>query len=248
MNGYLLSAIAVLGLGCLSSASAQTVQVNQQNRTIEIAATSSIQVTADRVIITAGYRNYGPTHDAAFAQNARVAAQILKAWTDAGLVQKEIATNALTSRLMSENELRDLSPEDRKQMQYEVNQSWKITEKVDIAEKLLDIAVDAGANYVGSPEWELADPNAVETQAYAAALEKARALGDQMAKSFGAKTGVLLYAGNEARPSQFFGAGEGGGVGGGLFLRKNPTARPDTKLLPQKIEKTGYVRAIFALE
>jgi uncharacterized protein len=248
MNRYLLSAIAVLGLGCLYSASAQTVQVNQQNRTIEIAATSSIQVTADRVTITAGYRNYGPTHDAAFAENARVAAQILKAWTDAGLVQKEIATNALTSRLLSENELRDSSPEDRKQTQYEVNQSWKITEKVDIAEKLLDTAVDAGANYVGSPEWELADPNAAETQAYAAALEKARALGDQMAKSFGAKTGVLLYASNEARPSQFFGAGEGGGVGGGFFLRKNPTARPDTKLLPPKIEKTGYVRAIFALE
>ena len=86
-----------------------------------------------------------------------------------------------------------------------------------------------------------------ETQAYASALEKARALADQVAKSFGAKTGALLYASNEARPSQFFGAGEGGGVGGGIF-RKDRSARPDTKLLPQKIEKSGYVRAIFALE
>jgi len=121
MNKYLLSAIAVLGIGCLSGASAQEVQVNPQNRTIEIAATSSIQVTADRVTITAGYRDYGPTHDAAFAENARVAAQILKAWTDAGLAQGEISTNALTSRFVPENELRDLSPEDRKQMRYEVN-------------------------------------------------------------------------------------------------------------------------------
>jgi hypothetical protein len=136
-------------LACPAMATAQTVQVNQQNRTIEIAATSSIQVTADFVTITLGYHNYGPTHDAAFADNARIAAQILKAWTGAGLSQKEIATSALTSRFTSEIELRGMSPDDRKQKVYEVDQSWKITQKIDIAEKLLDVAVDAGANYVG---------------------------------------------------------------------------------------------------
>jgi uncharacterized protein YggE len=238
----------VVLLACPAIGRAQTVQVNQENRTIEIAATASIEISADRVTITAGYRNYGPTHDAAFAENARIAAQILKAWTDAGLPQKDIATNALSSRLTSDIELRDMSPEERKQKEYEVDQSWRITQKIDAAEKLLDIAVDAGANYVGDPIWELADPDTAETQAYASALEKARAIADQMAKSFGAKTGALLYASNEARPSQF-GGGIVGGVGGGAFwARKDRTARPDTKLLPQKIEKTGYVRAIFALE
>jgi uncharacterized protein len=153
------------------------------------------------VTITAGYRNCGPTHDAAFAENARIAAQILKAWTAAGVSQKDIATSALSSRRTSEMELRDMSPEERKQKEYEVDQSWRITQKIDVAEKLLDIAVDAGANYVGEPQWELSDPNAAETQAYASALEKARATAEQMAKSFGAKTGALLYASNEARPS-----------------------------------------------
>jgi uncharacterized protein len=249
MNKFILSALATLGFGCCFCASAQTVQVNQQNRTIEIATTSAIEVTADRVTITAGYHNYGPTHDAAFADNARVAAKILKAWTDAGLPEKEIVTNALSSRLIPDNELRNLTPEERKDKQYEVDQSWKITEKIDVAQKLLDIGVDAGANYVGSPNWELADPNTVETQAYASALEKAHAIAEQMAKSFGAKAGALLYASNEARPSQYYG-GVGGGVGGGTFslASQGRIARPDTKLLPQKIEKTGYVRAIFALE
>src|SRR5580658_7152624 len=102
MNKNLFAALAILAIGCLASASAQTVQVNQQNRTIEIAATSSIQVTADRVTISAGYHNYGPTHDAAFAENARIAAHILKALTDAGIAQREIVTNTLTSRLVSE--------------------------------------------------------------------------------------------------------------------------------------------------
>lgn len=241
-----IGALTILVLGCFVGASAQTVQVNQQNRTIEIAATSSIQVTADRVTITVGYHNYGPTHDAAFANNAKIAAQILKAWNAAGLSEKEIATNGLASHHTSEGELRDLPPAEREQKEFSVDQSWKITQKTDAAEKLLDIAVDAGANYVGSPEWELADSDAAEMRAYASALEKARALADQVAKSFGAKTGALLYASNESRPSAF---GIGGGVGGGMFSARNDgNARPDTKLLPQKIEKTGYVRAIFALE
>jgi uncharacterized protein len=245
MKKDVLGALVILAIGCFSSASAQTVQVNQQNRTIEIAATSSIHVTADRVTIIAGYHNYGPTHDTAFAENARIAAQILQAWKDAGLSEKEVGTNSLTSRLTPENELQDLPATDRKQKEFEVDQSWKITQKTDFAEKLLDIAVAAGANYVGSPEWELTDPDAAETQAYASALEKARALADQVAKSFGAKTGALLYASNEARPWQFY----GGGSGGGMFSARaaRPT-RPDTKLLPQKIEKSAYVRAIFALE
>ncbi len=249
MNKNLLPALAILAIGCFASASAQTVQVNQQNRTIEIAAASSIQVTADRVTIIAGYRNYGPTHDAAFAENAKIAAQILKAWKGAGLSEREIATNALRSRLISGNELRELPAEDRAQMQFEIDQSWKITQKTDVAEKLLDIAVDAGANYIGAPQWELTDPDAAETQAYASALEKARTIADQMAKSFGAKTGALLYASNEARPAQFSSYGVGGGAFAESFwARKNRDARPDTQLLPQKIEKSGYVRAIFALE
>src|SRR5271154_752710 len=229
-------------LVCPTIAKAQTVQVNQQNRTIEIAATSSIQITADRVTITAGYHNYGPTHEAAFADNSRIAAQILKAWTDAGVPQKSISTNALNSKATSEDDLKDMTSADRKQKQYEVDQSWKITEKVEVAEKLLDIAVDAGANDVDDPEWDLADPDAAEVQAYASALEKARAIADRMAKSFGAKTGALLYASNESRPAQFSSYGVGAGVGGGMFLARNDhTTRPDTKLLPQKIEKSGYV-------
>jgi len=233
-------------LVCPTIAKAQTVQVNQQNRTIEIAATSSIQITADRVTITAGYHNYGPTHEAAFADNSRIAAQILKAWTDAGVPQKSISTNALNSKATSEDDLKDMTSADRKQKQYEVDQSWKITEKVEVAEKLLDIAVDAGANDVDDPEWDLADPDAAEAQAYASALEKARAIADRMAKSFGAKTGALLYASNESRVSHFLTTLNTEATT--VISKKNRTVRPDTKLLPQKIERTGYVRAIFALE
>jgi uncharacterized protein YggE len=227
-------------------AKAQTVKVDQQNRTIEISAESSIQVVADRVTITIGYRNYGPTHDEAFANNSRIADRILSSWKRAGVVEKNIATSALTSRAtIPEPDWKQLTPAERKQRQYEVFQSWTISESPGAAEKLLDLAVDAGANEVGMPEWALADSDSTESQAYASALLKAHAIADQMAKSFGGKVGALLYASNEQRATDL--AGAGGGTGGGV-VRLSAKSRPETKLLPQKIEKTGYVRAIFALE
>lgn len=237
--------LAVILLVCPIVSKAQSVQVNQQNRTIEIAASSSIEVTADRVTVSAGYHNFGATHDTAYAENARIAAKILKAWEDAGIARKDISTNLLASHQTSADDLKDMSPSDRKQHQYEVDQSWEITQTVEVAEKFLDIAVDSGANEVGEPDWDLADPDAAEGQAYASALEKARTVADQMAKSFGAKTGALLYASNESRPSRFVTVN---GEAATVISRKNRASRPDTKLLPQKIEKTGYVRAIFVLE
>lgn len=231
-----------------SSAHTQSVKVDTQNRMIEIVAESSITVTADRVAITVGYRNYGPTHDEAFAENARVAARIFQDWKDAGVPEQAISTQDLTSKLTPEDEMRQLMPAERKEKKYQVAQSWRITEDPQKAEKLLDIAVDAGANEVGSPGWTLADSSVAEAQAYTAALGQAHAIADQLAKSFGGKVGALLYASNQARPVDFgMAGGTAGGVLGGV-IGSPAKSRPDTKLLPQKIETSGYVRAIFALE
>jgi uncharacterized protein len=147
---------------------------------------------------------------------------------------------------MSESEWKELTPAERKQRQYEVFQSWTISEAPETAEKLLDIAVDAGANEVGAPQWALADSDATESQAYASALIKAHTIADQMAKSFGGKVGALLYASNEQRQMGSLGGAAGGIVGG--IAGRTAKNRPETKLLPQKVEKSGYVRAIFALE
>ena len=212
MSRLPIASVILAVLVCSSVGKAQSVQVSPQNRTIEIAANSSIEVTADQVTITVGYHNYGSTHDAAFAE---------------------------------EEDLKNMTPAERREKQFEVDQSWRVTQNIEVAAKLLDIAVNSGANDVSDPEWSLADPDAADARAYASALEKARATAEQMAKSFGGKVGALLYASNESKPSHFTSM-ETVEVTG--VVEKNHSARPDTKLLPQKIEKTGYVRAIFALE
>lgn len=234
----------------VSVAEAQSVEVNRQNRTIELTVQNSVEVEADMATITVGYHNWGPTHDVAYQENMRFADQILKAWTDAGVSQKDISTQELSSDHVQDDELNAMDPSERKQRQYEAMQSWKIVATPDVAQKLLDIAVSAGANYVGDPQWELSDPNAAEAKAYSAALEQAHTIADQMAKSFGAKVGSLLYATNQTRVAtqlSFLGSSTLNTSTASVGTRKWPPLHP-VKLLPQQLEKSATVRAIFALE
>ncbi len=223
-------------------------KVNQQNRTIEISASSSIKITADRVTIVVGFHNYGPSHEAAFDQNSRVAAQILKAWKDAGVSEKKIATKLF--ELPDRHSRDDLEGHDTGGT--ESKSSMKFfspgeSRKPRTLRKSSSILLSMPApTTLVRPEWALADAGTTESQAYASALMKAHAIADQMAKSFGGKVGSLLYASNEQRQMGVLG-GVAGGMAGGV-IRRSVNARPETKLLPQKIEKTGYVRAIFALE
>lgn len=243
--------LAALGIVLLLSGSvlrAQTIQVDSHNRTIELTAQSSIEVEADLVSITVGYHNFSPTHDAAYADNLRVADQILKAWNDAGLPLNAVSTQSLSLTSVSEDDLKEMAPADRKQKQFEATQSWTVSARTEVAQKLLDIAVAAGANNISDPQWQLSDPDAAEGRAYALALSKAHDIAEQMAKSFGAKVGALLYASNQSRAilAMNYLATVNTSV---ATVGKRPVPPPHpVKLLPQKIEKSVFVRAIFALE
>jgi uncharacterized protein YggE len=229
-----------------SRTSAQTVQVSAQNRTIELSTESSIEVQADLVSITVGYENYGPTHEVAYNENVRAASQILKAWAGAGIPENQISTQSLSLVHVPGNDLKEVPIAERKQKQYEATQSWTIVAKPEIAQRLLDIAVNAGANNIGEPEWKLSDPDAAEAKAYASALGKARSVAEQMAKSFGTSVGALLYASNQGRTLPFLSTVNT--TTSGLEVRGVPPPPPHpVKLLPQKIEKKALVRAIFAL-
>ena len=183
-------ALTVLALLATGTAHGQTVQVNPQNRTIELTAQSSIEIEADLVSVTVGYHNYGTTHEATYNENLRVADEILKSWMDAGLATVDVSTHSLTLSRVSDDDLKNTDASERKQKQFEATQSWTVTQKVAVAQKLLDIAVAAGANEVGDPEWKLSDPDMAEGRAYASALEKAHGIAEEMAHSFGAKVGT----------------------------------------------------------
>ena len=60
------------------------------------------------------------------------------------------------------------------QLKYTASEKWQIRSKAAEAQKVVDIAVAAGANQIEQVDWSVADDKQLETKAYAAALKRAR--------------------------------------------------------------------------
>ncbi len=243
-NPFILAAVLVIGQ---VAAVAQNIQVDKQNKTIAVTAEESVSVDAEIAILRIGCSNYGPTKDAAFKENARISNAITQAFLDAKIPKQAIETEQLRLEHVEPSE--SWTPEMKNQRQFEAQQSWKITVKASDAQSVVSLAMQNGANNISGADWDVADPLQLQAKASGAALVKARAIAEQMAKGLGAKLGDLIYASNAAplaRPRFMPGIvqGYGGGAGGGRF----PDQTFSVTLFPQKVKQDATVYAVFAIE
>jgi len=237
---YCLSALVVLASACLLFA--QDIQVNRQNKTIAVTAEDSVTADAEIAVLEIGYHNYGLTQDNAFYENVRVADQITKAFLDAKIPKANIETEKL--RLSRTQIDVTWTPEIKKERQFTAEQSWHVTVSASQAHAVVDLAVKSGANELEDVEWNVADPVALQAKAGSAALAKARAVADQMAKGLGTKLGELIYASNRAPVANEFDRLE-------QFARLQappPPPPPTLTLFPQKVKSEATVYAVFSIE
>ena len=239
--GLSVSLFILLAFVVLLPAMAQEIQVSRQNKTIAVTAEESITADAEVAVVNIGYHNYGPTQDAAFQNNVRVSNEITKALLDAGIPKANIETQNLhLTRIEPEEKW---TSEIKKERQFKAHQSWEINVSASQAQTIVDLAVKTGANEVENVQWNIADPLSLQAKASGAALTKARAIADQMAKGLGAKLGELVYASNN----------DSGEKLRNLMLRvPSPwltmMEKPQLSLFPQKIKSTATVYAVFAIE
>ncbi|MGH9700662.1 MAG: SIMPL domain-containing protein [Candidatus Acidiferrales bacterium] len=246
----------LLGLGLAASlflaapAFSQTVEVSRQNRTIEVVVTQTVQVPADIAEITLGCVTYGETHNQAYQANLAIADKVVKALLTAGVKKADIESSMELSEA-NPGDNADQTVSVKKTRQFKAHQSWTIRAASARAQKLIDIAVQAGANGVENVNWEVADTDGLEAKARAAAMEKARKTAGDIAQSAGGKLGELLYASNTMSALMSLIAGrtvetesaEIGNTGNGF-----PTPAFSLQLFPQKVESRATVRTIFALD
>jgi uncharacterized protein len=238
------SALFALNFAALAAASsAQTIQVNKENRTIAITATDKVTAIADRATVHIGFIAYGPDSNTAYANGSKVSNAIVKALTASGVAKEAIQSETQQLQPVQNYQLDKLTEAQKAQRQFQVSQSWTVKTEADAAAKLLDTAVKAGANQSGQIEWGFKDESAPEAQAAAKALKRARAQADQMAAGLNAKLGSLLYASNEVqappRPVMYARAAA------------SPMAMDKVEPLainPREIEKSATVYAVFAIE
>ena len=249
------AAFGVSTLACLlvvPAAYSQTIEVNRQNRTIEVIATESARVDPDVANVTVGCLAYGQTHDQAYQANLAIADKIIKALLGAGISKDQIESSSIELSETNSGDLSDQPTAVKKVRQFKAHQSWRVRVAAAEAQKLIDTAVQAGANGVEEVSWDVTDPEALEGKARGAALEKARTTAAELVKTAGGKLGDLLYASNSLNGILGLLTGNRtvntataslGSAGNGF-----PTPVFSLQLFPEKITRQATVRAIFALD
>jgi uncharacterized protein len=236
-------ALAVL-LG-VAAASAQTIQVDKNNRTIAVTANDKASAEADTAIMTVGFQIYAPDAATAYGQGSTLSNAILDALQKAGVADKAIESQDQKLNYTEFPENDKSTPEQRAQKAFTLSQSWTVRCAAADAAKALHVAIEAGANQSGNIDWDLKDRDALEAQAAEKALVHARAIAAQMAAGLGGHLGALIYASNQT-PVQRFVAG----VNSEAVMVSAPPAPPTPPLTirPQQVEESATVYAVFAIE
>jgi uncharacterized protein YggE len=238
---FRLAALAVFN--ATLAISAQTIQVNKENRTIAVTATDKVTVLADTATVHIGFIVYGPDSDWAYATGSRLSNAIIKALTDAEIPADAIESENQNISPVQDYQIEKLTPAEKSQRRFQVTQSWTVRTAADNAAQVLDLAVKAGANQSGQIEWSFKDEHAPETEAAAKALKGARAQAGQMATSLNAKLGVLLFASNQTQAEPIRPLMRSLATEHGVVDKVQPLA-----ISPRQIEKSATVYAVFAIE
>lgn len=237
---YLVLAAALLVAYAAIPSTAQTIQVSKENRTIAVTATDKATAMADTATVHVGFIDYGPDSASAYATGSRISNAIMDALTGAGIPKDSIESENQNVSPVQPYQVEKLSSAERAQRQFQVTQSWTVRVPANDAAKTLDLAVKAGANQSGQIDWSLKNEDALQAEAAAKALKRARAQAEQMAQSLNAKLGALLYASNqvEAVPVRPL-----------MMSAMAKAAEPAPLAInPRQIEKTATVYAVFAIE
>ena len=239
--------VAVAVFSCVTSA--QTIQINRENKTIAISTTDEATATADIAAITIGFEIFGPDSQSTYADAGKLSQAILKALRNAGVEDKSIESSEQGLKRNTNFDQKD-SPEQRLKKQFVFRQSWEVSATPQTAAGVIRAAIAAGANKSGAIDWRLADRKALQAKAAQAALVKARAVASQMAEGLHVKLGDLIYASNETPNTRIYFARpvQSEMMNDQLTSAAKIPAPPPLEIRPQTIREEATVYAVFAIE
>lgn len=221
------------------------IQINKDNRTISISTDATASAPAEVANIQIGFTVYAPDEKSAYAEGSERSNAIAKALTDVGVEKQDIQSENQAVAPVPPFDHNNLPDKEKLQRQFKVTQSWTVKSSADSAAKILNVAVLAGANESGAIDWSVKDPDALQAQAAANALTRAKSIASSMASGLGVKLGPLVFASNQAPPSGNTGAG---GYMGSVQVKAYATAAKPLAISPKKVEKYATVYAVFTIE
>lgn len=244
-----LFACLAVGIVMTGLAPAQSIQINQNNKTIAISTTDEATATADVAAITIGFEVYGPDAKLVYADGGQLSHAILDALHNAGVGDKAIESSA--QGVERNTDFPDkATADDRQKRQFVFRQSWEVTASPQSAGEVIRFAVAAGANQSGAIEWRLSDRKSLQAKAAENALVKAREVATRMADGLRVKLGELIYASNETPNANLYFRSALQQVTANTMTAavSNVVIAPTLEIRPQTVREEATVYAVFAIE
>ena len=243
LNLFVPAVLAAVAL----TAPAQTIQVNQNNRTIAVTVTDKATAQADIATVHIGFEVYAPDANATYAASSQISNAIIDALHKSGVPDNAIESEAQGLRRTQFDD-NDKEPETaREKKQFTLTQSWTVKCGSAEAAKILHTAIEAGANTSGQVDWDLGDRSGLQAQAATKALQHAQAIADQMAKGLNAHLGSLVYASNQAPFQRITSVVTVNAEAASIRAMPPPPPSP-LALKPQQIEESATVYAVFSIQ
>jgi len=237
--------------GCVlaGAVSAQTIQINRENKTVAISTTDEATAVADIAAITIGFEVYSSDSGTAYIEGGKISHAVLEALHKIGIDDKSIESSGQGLQRNADFDDKD-TPEQRAMRQFVMRQSWEVSVPPQSAAEVIRVSIAAGANQSGAIDWRYSDRKALQAKAAENALVKARAVASQMADGLHVKLGDLIYASNETPNTRLYipGAMQTVTVSAEAASVRNVVVIPALEIRPQTIREEATVYAVFAIE
>jgi len=200
MNHRLVAVLVTTLLAVPAAAQAPTAREPGGLETVSVSGTGRAELTPDRAVFTVGVQTVAPTVAAALQDNnARVAA-IIAALKRLGAADREIRTSQMSIYPQQDHQPPARLP---RITGYQVSNSVTVSrDDPSTVGKLLQAAVDAGANSVSGVSFVVSDPARGRDAALQAAFADARAKAEVLARASGRALGrtIAIAEGGGVRP------------------------------------------------
>jgi uncharacterized protein YggE len=194
------SRLAVLAVTLLAvPAAAQSPAAPAAGETVSVNGTGRVELTPDRAVFTVGVQTMAPSVAAAAQENNARASAIITALKRLGAADRQIRTSQVSIYPQQEQQ----GGRAPKIVGYQVSNSITVTHEDPAAVgKLLQAAVDAGANSVSGVGFTVSDPARGRDGALQAAFGDARAKAEVLARAAGRTVGraLSIVEGGAVRP------------------------------------------------
>lgn len=236
----LLLLVSLVGSALTLSGCAPTVRAEQPagERSITVLGQGSVTAKPDLAVVQLGIESLAATVAEASQENNATMAAIMAKLQELNIAEKDIQTSNLSISSVNYGMDRGDSAGD----QYRVSNMVQIKVRdVERVGPVLDAVIEAGVNQVHGVSFTVDEPQALEDQARAKAVEDAGRRAEALADLTGLSVGKVIQISEGGSSVPLFG-------GGLVYGRGAAAADAGMPVSPGEVEITYQVQVTYAIE